>query len=470
MYKKLFSHSLIYGLAPYIPYLASIFILPLTTPHLTAFDFGVFGIVMSYLGFLNVLQYLGLHVNFNNSFFYSRLRYKWLWRQIYGFLYIWNFVFSIIIAIIIYFILPTEIMADYSLIAILTVIPFVLFGPIDLIARSFYQLNKKPFPIVVRSVVFGLMTGLLNLIFIKYLQMGYMGWFWSLAIVKCLTALSWIYPIIIKEKITPIYNFKKTTIKRSLSVSLPLVPHANALMLLNQSDRVVMDFMNVSANQIGVYTAAYNLGSTVDAIGNGYNKAITPFFYQLLKEKKERQIRQLIFISQIAFFLIGLVFSLIAKEFMEFLIRNDELNNMYPLMVVIAMAVIFKPMYIASTIRYFYFEKTKLFAIYSLAAGIINILLNIIFIPIFGIEAAAFSTFVGFMLLSYSRFWPKSFKELSPLPYYEHFWMIASVVVCLLGYYMSQLDLNIRIIIFLITFILLMPVFYFIYKKTRQVK
>lgn len=468
MYKKLFSNSVIYGLAPYIPYIASIFILPLTTPYLTASDFGVYGIIMSYLSFLKVLQILSLHVHFPNSYYRNRFRYKWLWRQIYGFIYFWNIIYCILIAVVLYLIIPDEAKSNYFVITILTVTPVLLLNPISNVAVSFYILKQKPLPTVTRNVFFGILTGILNLLFIRYMRMGYMGWFWALSIVNVLTGISWIYPILIKERITPIFNFKWKTIKKSLFVSLPLVPHANALMLLNQSDRVVMDFLNVGAKNIGVYSAAYNLGSTLDSIGGGYNTAITPFIYELLKEKKEKKIRELIFLSQIAFFFVALCFSLIAKELMEFLIRNNELNKAYPLMVIIAMGMIFKPMYIASTIKFFYYEKTKLFALYSLGAGVFNIVLNVIFIPIFGIEAAAVSTFLGFMLLSYSRFWSETYKKISPLPYYENYWMLASVLVCLAGYFGSQLDIVFRGTLLILLLFIGIIVGLLTYKKIKK--
>lgn len=470
MFNKLFSHSLVYGLAPYIPYIFSVLILPLTTPYLTEMDFGIYGIVVSYLTFLTVFQYLGLHVNFNNSFYQYPTKYKFIWRQIFGFLNYWNVLFSIITGIIMYFIIPDAANENLILILLLNLIPTILFGPIDLMARSYYQLNKRPGPLVIRNIIFGIGTSALNLLFIKYMQLGYMGWFWSIAIIKSITGISFIYPLIIKERITPILNFSKRTIKKALKVSLPLVPHSNALILLSQSDRIVMDWLKIGPNQIGIYSAAYNLGSTVDTVGNGFNQAATPYIYELLNKGDEHKIRKIIFLSQIAFLGIALSFSTLAKEIMEFLIRNDELNKAYPLMVIIAMTLIFKPMYIASTIRFYFYEKTKSFAIHSLIAGLVNILLNILLLPYYGIEAAAITTFLGYMILSYSRFFLKDFKTLCPIQYFPFFWIIINIGVCISGYYLSQAPFSVRFFALFIVIIGSLSCMYIVNKKLSKIE
>ena len=49
MLKKVLKNSLIYGIAPQITAVANILVLPLITPNLTEFDFGINGIALSYV-------------------------------------------------------------------------------------------------------------------------------------------------------------------------------------------------------------------------------------------------------------------------------------------------------------------------------------------------------------------------------------------------------------------------------------
>ena len=105
---RLLKNSAIYGLAPYIPTMASILILPLLTAHLTDVDYGIAGTISAYVMAIAALSNLGLNVVLQVSFFRSPNYYKVLWRQIYGFLQLWMIVFAIIQGVLLYYIIPAE--------------------------------------------------------------------------------------------------------------------------------------------------------------------------------------------------------------------------------------------------------------------------------------------------------------------------------------------------------------------------
>lgn len=455
MLKKLLSDFGFYGVIPFIPKLANVFVLPLITPFLTATDYGVFGIIMSYVSLSQIIYSLGIQVNLPNSFYKSKSQYKWQWRQIYGFWILWGFLFAAVLAALLYFLIPAEAEKNALAIIILLVIPIVVFGPTTAISETLYQLKRQPKEVVSRSVIGGLLTVTMTYFFIAHLKLGYMGWFYSSFITTLVINASWWYPLNIINKITPIFNFKWRTIKKALKIGIPVIPHTNALILLTQSDKIVMDRLQVSTQNIGLYDAAYKIANIFDMVSFAFSRALTPYVYQLIKDKKESLLRKIIFFSQLVFFIAALLFSCVAKEVLEFLIRNDELNTVYPLMVLIVMSMIFKPMYTISTTRVLYHEKTKLFGIHSLFAGLINVVLNIIFIPIYGIEAAALTTILGYMILSFIRFFTNDFKKNNPLNYYPVGWILASAAICAIGYYTSMFPQLYRVIIFLTLLVLL---------------
>ena len=111
MIKKLLSDSAIYGLAPYIPKIVSIFILPLLTAHLTEVDYGIAGTIAAYTAALAAFSTLGFNAVLQISFFKSRCQYKILWREIYGFLQFWMVIFAVLQGAILYWIMPMEALA-----------------------------------------------------------------------------------------------------------------------------------------------------------------------------------------------------------------------------------------------------------------------------------------------------------------------------------------------------------------------
>jgi len=439
MLKKLFSHTAIYGLAPQVSKVASLFALPIITAHLTATDYGVYGLITAVVGSISVLSYLGLNVILSNSFFKSPQQYKWAWRQIYGFLILWNIPYAFLLAAVIYYFIPVEAAEHTWLIIILNTVPVVFFGPTAMIATMYYQLRQQPFQIAIRGAVIGLLTVGLNIYFIAGLKLGYLGWFLAGSISQMVSQVSYWVPLNKTIKLTPIFNFKWRLIKNQLRISLPTVPHYYGAYLLNASDRVIMKFLNISTGNIGLYNAANTMGNIVSVMANASGQAIGPMLLQSYKSKDEYLTRRLCYILQVAFFLGTFLLSIWLKEIFFLLIRNETLNKVYPLGIIIVMAYNYRPMYFAANNRLFYYEKTKVLIKVTFVAGILNVILNLLLMPIWGYQVAAYTTFACLMYMGYAGFFLKEFKATSQLNYHPLKWLGLSIILTLAAYYAVHL-------------------------------
>jgi O-antigen/teichoic acid export membrane protein len=429
MIRKLFSHTAIYGLAPHVSKFASFFVLPLVTQHLTAIDYGVYGVVTAAVGLISVLASLGLRLVLVNSFFKSPNHYKWQWRQIYGFLTIWSMPYTIVTSILLYLIVPGEASDNVWAIIALNVIPLIFFGQTSTIAMTYYQVNKKPMPIALRTITIGLLTIFLNWYTISILKMGYMGWFWSTFIAGIINNISFWIPLNIGLKITPIFNFKYRLLKQNLKVSLPTVPHYYSGYLLNTSDKLLMEFLKVDSASIGKYNVAYTFGNYFNTLGVASGLAVGPLLNECYKAGNEVKARSLIFIQQVIFLLLSFAICLWMKELFYFFIRNEELNKMYFLGVIIVMGYNYRPMYFGANAKLMYVEKTKLLWRVSFVAGILNVTLNLIFIPVFGYEAAAYTTYVSLLYMGYAGYFFKEFREHTKVAYHPLLWLLLTVVI-----------------------------------------
>ena len=435
MIKKLVSHTAVYGLAPHVSKIASFFVLPIITQHLTAVDYGVFGVITAAIGLISVLASLGLRVVLVNSFFKSPNHYKWLWRQVYGFLILWSLPYIVLMTILIYFIIPEEAKMNVWPIIFLNLIPIVFFGQTSTLAMTYYQMCKKPAPIAIRVIVFGILSVFLNWYTIAELKLGYMGWFWSAFIASMLMNISYWIPLNYKIGITPIFNFKWRLITQSLKVALPTVPHYYSGYLLNTSDKLIMEFLRVDATSIGKYNVAYTFGNYFNSLGTASGFAVGPLLNECYKKGNEVKARALIFIQQIAFFVLTFLICLWMKELFVFFIRNDELNKMYGLGVVIVMGYNYRPMYFGANAKLMYLEKTNLLWRVSFIAGVGNVILNLVLIPLFGFQAAAYTTFVSLMYIGYAGYFFKEFKAHTTVLYYPFVWLAATVVLTIISIY-----------------------------------
>lgn len=440
MYRKLAYHTFIYGLSPYIPRILGLFILPIITKDLTTLDYGVYGIILAYVAAIEVLKDLGLNLVLYNSFTKMPGQFTWLWRSLYGFLTIWNWAYTLIAAFLIYLIIPAEAKENVWMIVALNLSPIVLFGPTQLIGRIYFQMKEMPLEIALRTVVFGVLTLLLNLYTISYLKLGYMGWFWSTCIVGILTNLSFWYPVNIKYKLKPIFNFKWRLIKSNLKVSLPTVPHYYSSYIIQSSDKAIMSAMGIQSSDIGAYNFASSFAGYFIQLGHAVGQAIRPMFNLYYKTANYKKVREIIFTLQIIFFTATFLVSIWLKEFFAILVKNKELAATYPIAVLLIMAVNYRPMYFGSVNVLLYAEKTKKLMYVTLAASIISILINIAFIPHFGIWSAVFSTYISMMYMGYSGYFLKEFKVVD-VPFYPLAWLLATLILTFLAY--SSLELNV---------------------------
>ncbi|MEO8109965.1 MAG: oligosaccharide flippase family protein [Ginsengibacter sp.] len=454
MLKRLFSHSAIYGLAPQIPKIVGILVLPIITAHLTKLDFGIFGLITAVSGSIAAFANLGLNVVLSNSFYKSPMRYKIAWRQIYGFLILWNIPYAFLLAGIIWYFIPIEAASNTWNIILLNTIPIVFFGPTSIMGSLYYQLSQRPVPIVVRGAIVGFLTIGLNVYFIAFREMGYMGWFLSAAIGQMAIQLTYWVPLNRSIKITPIFNFKWRFIRRQLAVSLPTVPHYYSAYLLNTSDRLVMKLVNISTGNIGLYNAANTVGNIMLMMGNASGQAIGPMLLKAYKASDEYLARRLVFSLQITFFLATFLSSIWLKEIFYILIKNNGLNKVYPLGIIIVMAYNYRPMYFGANSRLFYHERTKILLKVTFLAGISTLLLNFIFIPFWGYEVAAYTTFIGLMYMGYAGYFLREFKQNCDVNYYPFRWLTITIILTLVAYFVVEWSIILKLLISGITLLI----------------
>ncbi|WP_125185155.1 lipopolysaccharide biosynthesis protein [Botryobacter ruber] len=433
MLRKLLSHAAIYGLAAQVPRLAGVLALPVVTPYLTPDDYGVAGVVMAVASGLGFLQYLGLGVVMVNSFVKYPLRYTWIWRQINGFTTLWTLVFGLLLGIILYFVVPSGAHENRLQIALLFAVPVMLFTSADIHANLFCQLSMRPLPIAIKTFIVGCLGVVLNVFFIRYMRLGYMGWFYANFVGAAAGFLISAYIVYVRQKLWPILNFKWYRIKGALRVALPVLPHSMSFFLLDTSDRLVMTALRVPIPSIGLYNVASNFGSYFQAASGALVQAATPLYVENYGRtgdlKAALEVRRVTFFLQILFLGVTSLVSLWMKEIFEILIRNEELQQAYPLAIIILMGYNARPMYLAAINLLAVQEHTSKLWKVSFVAGAGNVVLNFLLIPVYGFQAAAFTTFAALMYMGYSGYFLKEYKQLTLVKYYPVLWLCITVVM-----------------------------------------
>ena len=188
----------------------------------------------------------------------------------------------------------------------------------------------------------------------------------------------------------------------ALKLSLPMIPHSVAMIILGQIDRIMI-IKYCGESEAGIYSFGYSYAILISIVTNAINDAVQPNMYDLLKRKDEKKVA--VFSYKLMMMGIGMSILLICvgPEALKILGTEDYYDARW---------VIF-PVVLGSLMQYIYqffgvieifCKKTSYMAIGSCAAAIVNYSLNMMFIPKWGYIAAAYTTFISYLLLMLFHF------------------------------------------------------------------
>ena len=196
------------------------------------------------------------------------------------------------------------------------------------------------------------------------------------------------------------FTIKTDKLRESLRFGLPLVPHALAGWILTFADRAMINHY-IDLTQVGIYSLGYKFGMVMSIIVTSVNLAWAPFFMSTMTERGEEGRRT---ISRLAtYYIAGMLFiamgiSLFAKEIIR-LMATGGFYDSHRIIPIIVASYVFQGLYFIAVNQIFYIKKTKLLPFATFGAAIINILLNIWWIPAHGIIGAAWATLVSFAFM-----------------------------------------------------------------------
>lgn len=198
------------------------------------------------------------------------------------------------------------------------------------------------------------------------------------------------------------FLFDSTFWKYALLFNIPLIPHYLSNVVLGQSDRLMISYY-CGDYQTGLYTLAYQISLVMNIVTNGIENAFIPWIYGKIKSNSYQEIgkriNSLILVASIPFVLIMLV----APEFISILGSTAYREAIYVIPpIVVSSYFMFINTYLVSVL--FYFEKNISVMFSTTLGALVNVILNIIFLPYLGYIAAAYTTLIGYMVIYGSNF------------------------------------------------------------------
>lgn len=180
--------------------------------------------------------------------------------------------------------------------------------------------------------------------------------------------------------------------------SIAVVPHALAQIILNSSDRIMIEKLCGFADA-AFYGVTYSAAMILNVIVNAISTSVQPWFFHKIKEGDFNSIREqtnkLLLLSAG----LSLGVSLFAPEILAILAPESYSAALW-VFPSIAASIFFNSAYLYFCNFESYYEKPLYFSIATTTGAVVNIILNLLLIPIFGFAIAGVTTLICYMLFA----------------------------------------------------------------------
>lgn len=464
--KRIVKDTIYYGIIPKLTFLISVFTLPLITPYLTTYDYGISGVISSYSAFMMSIAPLGLHVHLTNSYFEIPSHYNYVWGRVLYLMLISSFLFGCVNILVLMLTLPMDFSIEMIGLCVVGTIP-VFLQVNSLLARHLFPLLQIPKPLVFTNL-FGSVLGLLvSFVLIYYFRLGYWGLVASGTVSAVAVFLILLKYVWIDYDIKPIVEKNKKRIVSLLKVALPLVPHTLGFVLLTSSSRIVMSQLSISYDDIGLYTHGCAMGDYAVIITTALITAISPQIQRAYRSSDYSAYRKLYFLCQAIAVVSSLMICVWMPEIYSLLIRNENLAKSADIASLLCFANVVLAFYTFMSTPVFIEKNTMQLLWLVLVPGILNLALCYIFIPIWGYRVAIYSTIISY--------WSQLF-----IPYFVGYYrksvrlwlgglsrVLVIFVFLLCSLFLAQFLTEFGLLFKIVISMLMLSVFLFVYQREK---
>jgi O-antigen/teichoic acid export membrane protein len=245
------------------------------------------------------------------------------------------------------------------------------------------------------TAVTALGTPALTVMFVVLLHQGIRGWFLAAVIINfaAFAAATVIVPW------RPRAHFNWRVVSAALLFSLPLIPHFISAWALQLADRLVIAGI-VSAAQLGIYSLASNLASSILVLVMALNQGFTPTYAKAgAQPGHEKELSDVVMLQITIVIGLTLCGALLGPSTVEILTAPDY-HSAAPLVPWIVLGYGFLGVYFVPMNGATLGAGRHTFAwVSSASSAATNIALLLLFVPRYGVYAAAVASAVGYFVL-----------------------------------------------------------------------
>lgn len=394
---RLTKGALIYGIGSTLHRFIGLLLLPLFTRVLTPNDYGIvalialIGIAMSGLLTLGTGNSMGL-LYFKQEDLSKRPTIIWttvVLMALNGLL--WHFLLWLIAPIVSELVFQTAEYANLIRLAFLGSVLVVITGP----WLAFLRMEELAKKYVLITVGGGLLTTAISVLLVLYLRWGVFGLLLSGTLGSAIMlGVTW---LVVGRKIG--YKLDSNLFLPLVRIGFPSIFGLFAFLIIDYADRQMIERM-LGLCELGIYSVGYSFGMVMMVAMTAFATAWSPFFMSYVNKQDEAR---KVFAHVLTYYVLGfgslVVFFFLVARPITLLMTASDFHVAWVVVGLVAAAYALKGCYLILLPGIYFASKLKWQSIIEWVAAIMNIGLNILLIPIYGILGAAIATFISYLSL-----------------------------------------------------------------------
>ncbi len=395
--KQLVRHSAVYSINSITEKAVGVILIPLITSQLVLSDIGNWDLLDTTVNIMADVLLFGLAtviIFFNNPKEYPFEKKSSFFTLTLFLLFISALFILLVEAVITFNIFPIIISENISgtiriasyVIGIRAINNFIL-GKLRADERSLHYTVLSSSKIIIRTT--------LMIILVLFTNEKLKGIFIASLIAEAFIFIT-LMPVLIKN-IT--FKFNAPALKISIKIGATLVLSTIGFNILNLSDRYIIKYL-IGGDEVACYGLGYRSAGILNMfLIVPFTLTLLPVTYKIYKQKDDKRYFSKLMTYSSFFFVWGFVaLSLFSKEIIKIFGQNIELHSAWVVVPPILLGYVFSGMRLNASLGMLLTKNTKYIGITTVMAAAVNIALNFIFIPIYGIIAAAANTLLAYIL------------------------------------------------------------------------
>ena len=264
--------------------------------------------------------------------------------------------------------------------------------------QNYYRIVRR---IKTMAVILLLQTAfeVVLIILAIYLGYGVKGAVWALVIVRI--SLSVILLAVVRARIGP-FGFDGRALRELLAYGIPLMPNGAMMWAVNYFDRIIIvHFLGLTA--LGIYSASYSLAMGLKLLFSPVGFVLLPVLSRLWDKGEAEEVKRYFTYTNRYFLLLGLPASFglawMSQPLLTVIASSQFTTNTF-LVLWIALGILFEGVFQINVYVYHLLRQTKYVSLVLLLSTAVNIVLNVVLVPLIGLVGSAFATALTFGLMA----------------------------------------------------------------------